>query len=150
MEGSSARRDTRVALVGVVALVVVVGTMAVDHLLGTERTDDDGLVDPTMFLISVVLSLAAAAVLFGWLVPRERRKGPERSARSGLVCSIASIVPGIAFVWIGFPFVVAGAGLALGLEGRRGSRRAEAGAAVVIGGLALFLGTLAYAVAAVS
>jgi hypothetical protein len=146
----SARRDTSVALVGFVALAVVVGTMAVDHLLGTERSDDDGLVDPTMFVISVVLSLAVAAVLFGWLVPRERRKGPERSARSGLVCSIASIVPGIAFVWVGFPFVVAGAGLALGLEGRRGARRAEAGAAVAIGGLALGLGTLAYAVAAVS
>ena len=150
MEGSFARRDTRVALVGLVALVVAVGTMAVDHLLGTQRADDDGLVDPTMFVISVVLSLAVAAVLFGWLVPRERRHGPERSARSGLVCSIASIVPGIAFVWVGFPFVVAGAGVALGLEGRRGTRRVEAGAAVVIGGLALVLGTVAYAVAAVS
>ena len=55
-----------------------------------------------------------------------------------------------AFVWVGFPFVVAGAGLAVGLEGRRGSRRVEAGAAVVIGGLALVLGAVAYAVAAVS
>jgi hypothetical protein len=150
VEGISARRDTPVALVGLVALVVAVGTMAVDHLLGTERTDDEGLVDPTMFVISVALSLAVAAVLFGWLVPRERRGGLERSARSGLVCSIASVVPGIAFVWVGFPFVVAGAGLALGLEGRRGARRVEAGAAVVIGGLVLVLGTVAYAVAAIS
>ena len=124
--------------------------MAIDHLLGTERTDGDGLVDPAMFVISVGLSLAVAAVLFGWLVPRERSKGPERSARSGLVCSIASVVPGVAFVWVGFPFVVAGAGLALGFEGRRGARRVEAGAAVAIGGLALVVGTVAYAVAAVS
>ena len=150
MEGISNRRDTQVALVGLVALAVAVGTMAVDHLLGTERTDDDGLVDPTMFVSSVVLSLAVATVLFGWLVPRERRKGPERAARSGLVCSIASVVPGLAFVWIGFPFVIAGAGLALGLEGRRGATRVEAGAAVLIGGLVLVLGTVAYAVAAVS
>lgn len=140
----------RVSLIGLVALAVAVAAMAVDHLLGTERTEDDGLVDPTMFGISVVLSLTVAAVLFGWLVPRERSKGPERSARSGLVCSIASVVPGLAFIWVGFPFVVAGAGLALGLEGRGGARRVEAGAAVVIGGLVLVLGAVAYAVAAVS
>ena len=89
-------------------------------------------------------------VLFGWLVPRERRHGPERAARSGLVCSIASVIPGLAFIWVGFPFVVAGAGLSLGVEGRRGTRRAEAGAAVVIGALMLVLGSVAYVVAAVS
>lgn len=145
-----ARRDSNVLLVGLVAILVAVGAMAVDHLVGTERTDDDGLVDPTMFAISVVLSLAVAAVLFGWLVPLARRNGPERAARSGLLCSIASVIPGLAFVWVGVPFVVAGAGLALGLDGRRGTRRTEAGAAVVIGSLVLMLGSVAYVVAAVS
>ncbi len=150
MEGPPARGDSNVPLVGLVAILVAVGAMAVDHLIGTERTDDDGLVDPTMFAISLVLSLSVAAVLFGWLVPRERRNGPERAARSGLVCSIASVIPGLAFVWVGFPFVVAGAGLALGLEGRGGTRRTEAGAAVVIGALVLVLGFVAYVVAALS
>lgn len=149
MEGVQDRRDPNVALVGLVAVLVAVGTMAVDHLLGTERRDDEGVVDPAMFAIGVVLSLAAAAVLFGWLVPRERARGPERAARRGLVCSVASVVPGIAFIWAGFPFVVAGAGLALGLEGRRGARRVEATTAVVIGALVLALGTVAYAIAAV-
>jgi hypothetical protein len=144
-----ARRDSNVLLVGLVALLIAVGAMAVDHLIGTERTDDEGLVDPAMFSISVVLSLAVAAVLFGWFIPHERRHGPERSARSGLVCSIASVVPGLAFIWVGFPFVVAGAGLALGIEGRSGTRRTEAAAAVVIGALVLVLGSVAYVVAAV-
>jgi hypothetical protein len=144
------RRDPNVVLVGIVALVVAVGAMAIDHLVGTERADDDGLVDPTMFAISVSVSLAIAAFLFGWLVPRETRKGPERAARSGLVCSVASVVPGIAFIWVGFPFVVAGAGLALGLDGRRGARRTEAGVAIVLGALVLVLGALAYVVAVVS
>lgn len=136
--------------VGLVALLVAVATMAIDHLLGTSGSDENGgLVDPGAFAISVVLSLAVAAVLFGWLVPRERTRSPERAARSGLVCSVVSIVPGIAFIWVGFPFVVAGAGLALGLEGRRGTRRIEATAAVTIGALVLALGAVAYAVAAV-
>jgi hypothetical protein len=150
VEGRLARRESDVVLVGLVAILVAVGAMAIDHLVGTERTDDDGLVDPAMFVISVALSLALAAVLFGWLVPRELAKGRERAARSGLVCSIASVVPGVAFLWIGFPFVIAGAGVALGLEGRRGRRRIESGAAVVIGGLVLVLGAVAYVVAVVS
>lgn len=138
----------RTRLVALIALLVVVGTMAVDHLLGTDRSNDEGLVDPPMFVISVALSLALAVALFGWLVPRQLRRGAERAARSGLVCSVLSVVPGIAFVWIGVPFVVAGAGVALGLEGRRGTRRLEATVAVVIGALALALGAVAYAVAA--
>jgi hypothetical protein len=124
--------------------------MALDHLVGTDRGDGDGgLVDPPMFAISMVLSVAAAVLLFGWLVPQQRSRGPERAARSGLVCSALSVVPGIAFVWIGFPFVLAGAGLALGIEGRRGSRRLEAAAAALIGALVLALGAVGYLVAAV-
>jgi hypothetical protein len=149
VEGLPARRDSNVLLIGLVAILLALGAMAVDHLIGTERTGDDGLVDPAMFGISVVLSLAVAAVLFGWIVPRALRKGPEQAARSGLVCSIVSVIPGVAFVWVGFPFVVAGAGLALGLEGRHGTRRTEAAAAVVIGALVLVLGSVAYLVAAV-
>lgn len=143
------RRETNVTVVGLVAVVVAVGAMAIDHLLGTDRSGDEGLVDPAMFAISVVLTLAVAGALFGWLVPRVRRSGPERAARVGLVCSVASLVPGVAFIWVGFPFVVAGAGVALGLEGREGARRHEAKAAIAIGVAALALGAIAYAVAAV-
>jgi hypothetical protein len=144
----SARRESNLVLVGVVALLVAVGAMAIDHVVGTDRADDQGLVDPAMFAISVGLSLAVAALRFGWLVPRETSRGPERAARSGLVCSVVSVIPGIAFLWVGFPFVVAGAGLALGLEGRGSRRRFESRAAVVIGGLVLVVGAAAYVVAA--
>ena len=150
MESRSARGDRTTTWVGVAALSVAVGAMAIDHLIGTERSDDDGLVDPVMFVVSVVLSLAGAAVLFGWLVPRELDKGLERAARTGLICSIASVVPGIAFLWVGLPFVVAGAGVALGLEGRHGVRRAEASAAIALGGLVLAVGSVSYLVAGVS
>jgi hypothetical protein len=142
--------SSRTRVVGLVALLVAVGAMAIDHLVGTERGDDDsGLVDPGTFAISVVLSIAAAVVLFGWLVPRQLEQGPERAARSGLVCSIASFIPGLAVIWLGVPFLVAGAGVALGLEGRSGARRVEATAAVAIGVLALVLGSVGYLLAAV-
>jgi hypothetical protein len=61
-------RNERV--VGLVALLVAAAAMALDHLVGTDRGDGDGgLVDPPMFAISMVLSVAAAVLLFGWLVP---------------------------------------------------------------------------------
>jgi hypothetical protein len=143
------RHEANVPSVAFVVLVVAVGAMAVDHLLGTERNDDDGLVDPAMFGIGVGVSLAVTAVFFGWLVPRELRKGPERAARSGLACSVAGVVPGLALIWVGVPFVLAGAGLVLGLEGRGGTRRTEARAPIAIGALVLGLGALAYTAAAV-
>jgi hypothetical protein len=151
VDGAVTLRRNQALAVGVVSLLVVSLTMAIDHLFGNESgdTDDDRFpVDPAMFAISVGLSLVVAAFLFGWLVPRERAAGPERAARSGLLCSVLSVVPGIALVWIGVPFVVAGAGVALGLEGRAGSRRKEATAAVIIGALALTLGTVGYLFAA--
>ena len=150
MDAKETRGETNVSLVGLVAVLVAVGAMAIDHLVGTSRSDEDGgLADPGTFAISVVLSLAAAAVLFGWFVPRERYRGPERAARSGLVCSVLSVVPGVALIWLGIPFIVAGAGLALGLEGRFGTRRVEGSVAVTIGALALVLGAVAYLIAAV-
>jgi hypothetical protein len=141
--------SSRTRIVGLVALALAVGAMAIDHLVGTDRGDDSGLVDPGTFAIAFALSLAAAVILFGWLVPRLIGQGPERAARSGLVCSIASVVPGIAVIWLGVPFLVAGAGIALGLEGRGGARRVEATAAVAIGALVLALGAIGYVVAAV-
>jgi hypothetical protein len=144
-----ARGERRTTIVAVTSVLVALAAMAVDHLVGTERGEDEGLVDPTTFTVSAVLSLVVAVLLFGWFVPRERSRGPGRAARSGLVCSVLAVVPGIAVIWLGFPFVVAGAGIALGLEGRQGPRRSEATAAVAVGGLALALGAAAYVVAAV-
>jgi hypothetical protein len=146
VDGAEPIRRNQVLGVGVVTFLVVLLTMAIDHLAGNEgRDDDDGLlVDPAMFAISVAASLVVGAAVFGWLVPRELAAGPERVAQSGLLCSVLSIVPGITLVWVGIPFVVAGAGLALGLEGRGGSRRIEATGALILGALALTLGTVGY------
>jgi hypothetical protein len=130
---------------------VALAAMAVDHLVGTEREEgESGLADPVTFAVTAALSLATAALLLGWFVPRERRAGPDRSARSGVACSVLSIVPGVALLWLGFPFVVAGAGVELGLAGRTGARRRLALAATVLGATLVGLGAAVYLVALVA
>jgi hypothetical protein len=138
-----------VSRIGLLALGLALAAMAVDHLLGTEREQGQGgLADATGFALSAILCLVAAAVLFGWVVPRALGAGPERAAIAGVACSALSVVPGIAFAWLGFPFVVAGAGVELGLRARHGSRRRLALAAIVFGTAFLVLGAVAYAVLA--
>ena len=117
--------------------------MAVDHLLG----DDPGLEDPPTLLLCCGLTLALAAVVFGRVVPRARAGDRRRAARHGLACSVLALVPGVAALWLGLPFVLAGGGIALGLRARGTGRAATA--AIVIGGLVLLLGTGLYAVQAV-
>jgi len=145
VEAKQARTGRRRPWFGVLAVVVALGAMAVDHLVGTEREEGEtGLADPTTFAITAALSLATAALLLGWLVPRERRAGQERAARSGFVCSALSVFPGVALLWLGFPFVVAGAGVELGLEGLGGARRGLARATIVLGAAIVGLGAVGY------
>jgi hypothetical protein len=140
----------RMSWIGFVTLAVALSAMAVDHLLGTDREEGEtGLADPATFAISAALCLLAAALLFGWLVPRTRRAGPGRAAVVGLACSVLSVLPGIGFVWLGFPFVVAGSGIELGLDARQGARRRLALVAVALGSALVTFGAVAYAYAAV-
>jgi hypothetical protein len=119
--------------------------MAIDHLIGTEG-DDDGetVADPVTFAISVALSAAAAVFVFRWLVPRATAMGRSRAATTGLICGVTSLVPGVAFLWLGFPFVTAGAAVALGLEGWRGERRGQAAVGLAAGAAVIGLGTVLY------
>ena len=151
MEVKQALTERRRPWFGVLAVLVALGAMAVDHLVGTEHEEgESGLADPTTFTITAVLSLATAALLLGVLVPRQRRAGPERAARSGFVCSALSVVPGVAVLWLGFPFVVAGAGVELGLEGLRGPRRGLALTPVALGAAVVTLGGAGYLAALVA
>jgi hypothetical protein len=109
--------------------------MAVDHLLG----DDPGLEDPPAFLISAAVILITAAVLFGLVV---RRTGNPR--RAGLIVAILAVLS-LPLIWLGVPFAVAPAAIALGLRGE--GRTATA--AVAIGVVVLSLATGAYVYSAV-
>lgn len=116
--------------------------MAVDHLMG----DDPGLEDPPTFLISAGLILGLAALVFGVVIPRAKAATApaKRAARDGLILSVLAVVPGIAVLWLGLPFILAGGGVALGLFARRQEPSGLAGAAIVIGTLMLLFGTGAY------
>jgi hypothetical protein len=109
--------------------------MAVDHLLG----DDPGLEDPPTFLVSAAIVLVIAAVLFGYVVARAR--DPRRT---GFIVAIVSVLS-LPLIWLGVPFAVAPAAIALGLKGE--GRLATA--AIVIGAAVLLLATGAYAVQAI-
>ena len=136
--------------IGVGATAVAVGAMAVDHLLGNDPdSDDTGLVDPSTFAIASGLSVLTAGALFGWVVPRASARGTERAATVGLVLGVVSVVPGLVSLWIGIPFVVAGAAIALGLHGLAGRRRRRAVAALALGAAVIALGAAVYLVAAI-
>jgi hypothetical protein len=134
-------------VIAVAVAALAVAAMAVDHLLG----DDPGLEDPPAFLIASLLSLMLTGLLFGVLVPRTRAapEAPERAAARGLACSILAVVTLPLALWLGLPFPLAGAGVALGLFGRAGRRRHLAIAAVAVGTAVLVLATGAYTYLAV-
>ena len=109
--------------------------MAVDHLLG----DDPGLEDPPAFLISAAMILVTATLLFGLVVRRAR--DPRRASFIIAVLSVLSLP----LIWLGVPFAVAPAAIALGL---RGEGRLAIGA-ITTGVLVLLLVTGAYVYSAV-
>ncbi len=142
-------RLSREAWIGVGSFALATAAMAVDHLVGTEPDAGDSFpVDPAAFFISVGMCAVLAVFLFAWVVPRSRaRVDRERAAGQAAACSWLAVVPGIAVLWLGVPFVLAGGGVALGLLGRRSERPRLATAAIVVGALVLALGAVGSAVA---
>lgn len=121
------------ASIGAFSLMVAFAAMLVDHLLPG---------DWAAFVVTAVLCVGTAALLFGRVIPRLERRpdATDRAAVVGIVLAIAAIVPGVALLWLGIPIVVAGAGLALGLRGLDGGRRRLAAAAAVIGAVGVIGG----------
>jgi hypothetical protein len=104
--------------------------MAVDHLLG----DDPGLEDSPTFLVSGAIILLLITLLFGFVVPRAREP-----RRTGFILALPSVLS-LPFIWLGAPFAVAPAAIALGLRGEG----KLAAAAVAIGSAVLLLATGVY------
>jgi hypothetical protein len=129
-------------MIGVAACAVAIIAMVVDHWLG----DQSGIDDPAAFFGSTAGALIVAAFLFGRVIPdtKHHPQRAERAARQGIVCSVIGLIT-VPAIFLGFPVVLGGAGIALGLLGRDGRHRALATAAIVIGVLPVLAG-LAYAI----
>ncbi len=138
-------RDTLVA--GGVAVLLVIA-MAIDHLVGTDRDEGErsGLADPGAFVFSIVTSGVLMAVLFLFVVRRTRE--PDTAAKRGAVCS-ALAVPAVVLAFLGVPYPLAAAGVALGFRGRSGARKTLANTAVVLGAVIIVALTLGYVLALV-
>jgi hypothetical protein len=139
-------RDTAVAST---VAVLLVGAMAIDHLVGTESDpgEESGLADPGAFVLGAVLSLALLAALFALVV--RRTPDPSAAASRGALCS-ALAIPAVVLAFLGLPYPLAAAGIALGLRGRTGERQRLAGAAVLVGSLVVVAITVGYVVALIA
>lgn len=85
---------------------------------------------PGPYAITLGLSLAIAAVLFGWAIPRS-----ERPARAGLIAGALGLLS-LPVFWSGLPYVLGPAAVVYGLLGRaRTDTRASGTVAVVLGAL---------------
>ena len=140
------RRLPRDTLVATAVAILLVIAMAIDHLVGTENEGDDKstLADPGAFVLSVIVSLALMVVLFVFVV--RRTWNPDDAAKRGLLCSLLAI-PTIALTFLGLPFPLSAAGIALGFRGREGGRRVLATTALALGSVIVVAITVGYVVA---
>ena len=132
------RRETAI---GVAAFLAAAVAMAIDHLFGTDD-DGDRFAEPGVFVGTALAALVATVLLFRFVV-RPAVGEPDRAATRGLVCSVLSVLA-LPLLFVAAPFPFAGAGVALGLIGREGTRRGRATAAVVLGCLVGALGLAAH------
>ena len=122
--------------VGLLAVALAAAALAVANFVSTDPGENGG---GTAYAVTLVISLAVAAAVFGWAIPRS-----ARPAHVGLVVGAIGLLSVAAF-WSGLPYVLGPAAIVLGLLGRaRPGQRTPATVAVVLGLL-----TTAGAIAAV-
>jgi hypothetical protein len=118
-----------VAPVAIAAIAIATTLAAVGTWSGDE---DQGAKE---FLVVCAIIAVAAAVVFGWVVPRGLQR--EAAGATALTLSILGLLTVVAF-WSGLTPILAGGGALLGWAGRDADRgRAMSWAAVVIGAIAL-------------
>lgn len=143
MDETPTRADRRDLPIAAGALLLAIALMAWDHLFGNEGGSDDSFpVDPVAFFLSLGLVLATAALIFVGTVPRAIR-APDRVHRGALWHSGVAVVLALPASWLGFPVVVAGGGIALGIRALGGTRRGLALVAILLGLAVAAFGILA-------
>jgi hypothetical protein len=93
------------------AAVLAIGMAAV---LAAWGTFGEGAYEASDYLIVLAIIGVAAAVVFGWVVPRGLRK--ESAGATAITQSVLGVLAIVVF-WSGLPPVLAGGGIVLGLAG---------------------------------
>lgn len=123
-------------------MVIALALMAWDHLFGNQRGTDDAFpVDAPTFFLTAGLIVVAAIVVFGVTVPHPI-KSPESVHRAALIHGVVTLVLAVPASWLGFPIVVAGGAIALGLRALDGPHRRVAITAIVLGAVVMVFGIL--------
>ena len=116
-------RRGSIALAAIILAVVLLA-------IGAYGGDDDNAT--TYFIISSLIAIAVALVLFVLILPRIRRPGV-----GSLIIGIVAVVSIVVF-WLGLPTVIGAAAIALGLGAReRGAETGKGTAGIVLGALAI-------------
>ena len=90
------------------------------------------------FIVTSIVAVAAAALLFGWYAPRA-----DRPARAGIVAAILGLLTLPAF-WSGLPIVLGGAATALGAGAAQRTRTATVAVVLGMAAVALCIAGTAY------
>jgi hypothetical protein len=144
-ELSPERVPTRTLAVAGGVTFLALALMAWDHLWGNEGGSQAGFpVDAPTFFLAGGLTVTAALVVFGFTVRRAGRR-PSTLHVAALVHSALAVLLALPASWLGFPIVVAGGGIALGLGAAEGPHRRLAAFAVALGVFVLLFGVLATA-----
>ena len=129
MSTTTSERKMAPVAIGAIALATA---LAATGTWGDTSGDTHGTRE---FLIVCAIIAVAAAVVFGWVVPRGLQR--EAAGAAALTLSILGLITVAAF-WSGLPPILAAGGALLGWASRNAERgRGLCRAALVIGALAL-------------
>lgn len=99
-----------------------------------------GAHDPGEYISMIALGLVAAAVVYGWVVPRtlERDAAPKTAMAMSVIAALATLP---AF-WTGLPLVLGAAGALVGYAGRSAAKGSGLSIAAMLIGVLSVLGYL--------
>lgn len=138
LRAAPTRRPSTETAIGIFAGALSVGALVVDHLIHG---------DVAAFVVTSAIALTVAAALFGQLIPRTKASANAvvLAAKRGMLCSGLAVLS-IPMLFVGLPFVLGSAGVALGLLGRGGDRDRLAVAAITLGALVVLFAVGVFAV----
>ena len=99
-----------------------------------------GAHDPGEYISMIALGLVAAAVVYGWVVPRALER--DAAPRTAMTMSVIAALVTLPAFWTGLPLVLGAAGALVGYAGRRAAKGSGLSIAAMLIGVLSVLGYL--------